>query len=253
MAEERGSGLRAVSEGAPGAAAPARVGVAVPAAGSGRRLGGVRKPFLELAGEPILVHALRPFLADARVVRVVVALGEADAADPPPWLTELDARIGVVTGGPTRAHSVRNALDALPADLQVIAVHDAARPLVAAEVVSRCIDLAAAGEGAVAGCPAVDTMKEVDAGGYVVRTPDRAALWHAHTPQVFPAEALRRAYAAPPGTLERATDDAFLAASVGVRVRMVDGGPTNLKVTRHGDLALAEAVLAERHRGSGKQ
>ncbi|MGD8319372.1 MAG: 2-C-methyl-D-erythritol 4-phosphate cytidylyltransferase [Gemmatimonadota bacterium] len=253
MEEERGSGLRAVSGGASGTAAPVRVGVAVPAAGSGRRLGGVRKPFLELAGEPILVHALRPFLADARVVRVVVALGADDAADPPPWLTGLDARIGVVAGGPTRAHSVRNALDALPADLQVIAVHDAARPLVAAEVVSRCIDLAAVGKGAVAGCPAVDTMKEVDAGGYVVSTPDRAALWHAHTPQVFPAEALRRAYAAPPEALARATDDAVLAASVGVRVRMVDGGPTNLKVTRHGDLALAEAVLAERHRGGQAQ
>ena len=220
-----------------------RVGVAVPAAGTGRRMGGVRKPFLELAGEPVLVHALRPFLADSRVVAVVVALAEADASAPPLWLTGLDARVRVVAGGETRAESVRNALAELPDDVDVVAVHDAARPLVTADVVGRCIDVAAVGEGAVAGCPAVDTMKQVDGERAIVATPDRSTLWHAHTPQVFPAGVLRRAYRR---DLAGATDDAGLVEREGLTVRMVDGGPANLKVTRQEDLAVAEAVLRAR-------
>lgn len=219
------------------------MGVAVPAAGSGQRLGGARKPFLELCGEPMLRRAVAPFLADPRVVAVVVALAGDDALAPPGWLTEMDARIRVVKGGATRAESVRLALAALPRDLDVVAVHDAARPLVTTELVGRCIDVAALGEGAVAGCPAVDTMKEVDHGGLVVGTPDRRRLWHAHTPQAFPAEALRKAYA---GDLQGVTDDASLMERAGLPVRMVDGGPANLKVTRPEDLPLAEALLRAR-------
>lgn len=226
-----------------GGPARARVGVAVPAAGSGQRMGGVRKPFLELGGEPVLVHALRPFLADPRVVAVVVALGAEDAAAPPAWITTMDPRVGVVAGGETRAESVRNALAALPAEVEVVAVHDAARPLVRAEVVARCIDVALAGEGAVAGTPAVDTLKEVDGAARIVATPDRGRLWHAQTPQVFPAAVLRRAYG---GVLGAATDDASLVEALGVPVRMVDAGPSNLKVTRADDLLLAEALLRGR-------
>lgn len=220
-----------------------RVGVAVPAAGAGARMGGIRKPFLDLDGEPVVVHALRPFLAQDRVVSVVVALAAGDAAAPPDWLAALDPRVRVVAGGATRAESVRLALAALPPDLDVIAVHDAARPLVTPEAVARCLDIAQAGEGAVLGCPAVDTMKEVDGTGRVVATPPRERLWHAHTPQVFPAAALRRAYA---GSLEGATDDASLAEATGLPVRMVDAGGPNLKVTRPDDVILAEAVLRAR-------
>ena len=206
-------------------------------------MGGARKPFLELAGRPVLVHALLPFLADARVVAVAVALSEEDAARPPGWLTSLDGRVLVVSGGATRTASVAAALAALPDDLDLIAVHDAARPLVASEVVSACIDLAGTGVGAVAGCPAVDTVKEVDGGGRIVATPDRSRVWQAQTPQVFPAALLRRAYAAADGV---ATDDAALVERVGGEVRMVDAGPHNLKVTLPGDLVLAEALLAAR-------
>lgn len=226
-----------------GASRSARVGVAVPAAGSGRRMGGVPKAFLELDGEPVLAHALRPFLAQERVVAVVVALAGPDAAHPPGWLLALDPRVRVVEGGQTRAESVHRCLEALPGEVDVIAVHDGARPLVTAEAVGRCIGIAEAGEGAVLGCPAVDTMKVVDGEGWVVSTPPRACLWHAHTPQVFPAEALRRAYR---GAREEATDDASLVEGCGVPVRMVDAGTPNLKVTRPDDLLLAEAVLRAR-------
>jgi 2-C-methyl-D-erythritol 4-phosphate cytidylyltransferase len=208
-------------------------------------MGGTRKPFLELAGEPLLKHALRPFLADPRVACVAVALAPDDASAPPTWLRKLAPRVVVIPGGTTRSQSVRAALAALPEALDVIAVHDAARPLVTASVVSSCIDLALRGEGAVAGCPAVDTLKRVGADGVILETPDRASLWHAQTPQVFPARVLRAAYA---DRTAEGTDDATLVerAGLGVVVRMVDAGPSNLKVTRPLDVVLAEAILRSR-------
>jgi len=222
-----------------------RVGVVIPAAGSGRRMGGVRKPFLELAGEPVLLHALRPFLEDPRVVTVVVALAPLEASAPPAWLTTLDPRVVLVTGGAHRGASVSLGLAALPDALDVIVVHDAARPLVTPAVVRDCVDVAASGVGAVAGSPAVDSMKTVDGDGFVVASPDRDTLWHAHTPQAFPAAELVRAYAMAD---EAATDDATLFCDAGGRVRMVDDGGANLKVTRHSDVALAEAFLEGRER-----
>lgn len=229
-------------------AAEVRVGVAIPAAGTGRRMGGVRKPFLDLLGEPVLLHSLRPFLDDPRVVCVAVALGAEDAATPPTWLAAVDPRVRVVEGGATRGASVSRALAALPDDVTVIAVHDAARPLLTAATLSACIEAAARGEGAVAGCPAVDTMKTVDADARVTGTPDRSRLWHAHTPQVFPAGVLRAAYASGP---REATDDAALVESTGTPVRMVDDGGLNLKVTRPADVGVAEAILRARVAGEG--
>ena len=218
------------------------VGVAIPAAGTGQRMGGARKPFLQLFGEPVLLHSLRPFLADSRVISVCVALALDDAEQPPEWLTSVDERVAVVKGGATRAASVLAAIAAL-GDVDVIAVHDAARPLVTAEVVSACIDQTVQGHSVVAGCPAVDTMKVVDDTGRILSTADRATLWHAHTPQVFPADVLRAAYASGD---DNATDDAALVESQGGIIEMVDDGGLNLKVTRLSDLTIAEAVLRAR-------
>jgi len=226
-----------------------RVGVVLPAAGSGTRMGdatpGAGKAFLVLSGEPLLLHAIRPFLADPRVVSVVAVLPAEMAKQPPAWLTDLDARVVAAPGGATRTQSVRAGLAKLPADLDAIAVHDAARPLVAPGVVSACIDAALGGGGAVAGCPAVDTLKRVDGRRRVVETPNRAELWHAQTPQVFPAAVLRDAYANPSA---EATDDAALVErfAPGTVVTMVDAGASNLKITRPEDVAIAEAILRRR-------
>jgi 2-C-methyl-D-erythritol 4-phosphate cytidylyltransferase len=213
-------------------------GVVVPAAGSGRRLGGLKKAFLEVSGVPVLRRALIPFLDDPRVTRVVVALPPEDAQDPPRWLTDLDPRILVTAGGSTRSESVRAALDALSDGVDVIAVHDAARPFVAGKVVRECIDLALSGIGAVAGTPAVDTLKRVGADGLVLETPPRTEMWHAQTPQVVPAAVLRRAYAEG----REGTDDSSLVEGSGTPIRMVDAGSGNFKVTHPQDVRLAEAV-----------
>jgi 2-C-methyl-D-erythritol 4-phosphate cytidylyltransferase len=205
-------------------------------------MGGVKKPYLLLAGEPVLLHALRPFLARGDVVAVAVALAPEDASSPPEWLRTLDQRLTLVDGGATRAESVRHALAALPAALDVIVVHDAARPLLTADLLDRCIVLAAQGKGAVAGIPAVDTLKEVDGDGRVVGTPERARFWHAQTPQAFPAPLLRKAFARA-GRGEGATDDASLVERLGGTVVMVESSSRNLKVTRPEDLELARRYL----------
>lgn len=224
-----------------------RVGIAVPAAGVGRRMGGVKKPWLELDGEPILAHALRPFLTDPRVAAVAVALAAEDAVDPPSWLAGMDARIRCVAGGASRAASVARAVEALPDDVEVILVHDAARPLVDAGSIDRCVRAAASGVGAVVGLPAIDTFKEVAGGAegpLIVGTPDRSRMWHAQTPQGFPAAVLRQAVARE-DLFDAATDDASLVEAIGGRVIMVEGHPRNLKVTRPEDLPLATFHLAQ--------
>ena len=215
------------------------VGVVVPAAGLGIRMGGARKPFLELDGEPLLLHALRPFLKDDRVVTVVVSLAPQDIAEVTDWIRRLDDRIKLVEGGVNRTESVRNAVSVLPTTLDVIAIHDAVRPLVTSAIVGECIDLATTGVCAVAGCPVIDTIKRVNEEFQVLETADRNVLWHAHTPQVFPANLLRKAYESG----EVGTDDAMLLESFDARLQMVDDGGTNIKVTRPADLIIAQAIL----------
>jgi 2-C-methyl-D-erythritol 4-phosphate cytidylyltransferase len=220
-----------------------RVALLVPAGGAGRRMGGVHKPMLEVAGRPMLARSLAPFLERRDVVHVIVALPAELCADPPAWLTA-DARVRVVAGGAERGDSVRNALDVLGDDVDVILVHDAARPLVTDDVIERCIRAAAGGRAAIAAVPVVDTIKEVDAGGRIVATPDRRRLWAAQTPQAFPAAMLRSAHdrAAQEGV--GATDDAALVARYGDEVIVVEGDPGNLKVTTPADIAVAEALIA---------
>jgi 2-C-methyl-D-erythritol 4-phosphate cytidylyltransferase len=212
-------------------------------------MGGAKKPFLTLAGEPLLVHSLRPFLARKDVVAVAVAVSPEDVEEAAGWVEALDPRIRVVAGGDTRSDSVAHGVAALPLEVDVILVHDAARPLVTEGAIQRCVAAASAGEGAVAGWPATDTLNEVDASGRIVATPDRDRIWHAQTPQGFPASVLR-------GALEdaelraRATDDASLVEAAGTPVRMVEGSADNLKVTRPQDLPVAEVLLSLRRRES---
>jgi 2-C-methyl-D-erythritol 4-phosphate cytidylyltransferase len=229
------------------------VGVVLPAAGTGRRMGGRRKAWMELLGEPILLHALRPFLRHPEVEGIVVVVPSEDLEAPPPWLDGLDPRLRLARGGSTRFASVRAGLEELPEGTEVVLVHDAARPLVTREMIDRCIAGARRREGAVAGWPSTDTLKEVDGDGRVLSTPDRARYWRAHTPQAFPFRALREAYAAAEKEGATGTDDAVIFERAGGRVRMVEGSAWNLKVTYPEDAAVAELLLAKRASGSGAE
>lgn len=226
-----------------------RVAVVVPAGGAGRRMGGVRKQYMELAGEPLLLHALRPFLAHPAVEWVVVALPAEDVPRPPAWLVDLDPRVRWVAGGEERGDSVRLALEAVPEEADLVLVHDAARPLVTREVIDRAIAAASEGVGAVAAVPVTDTIKEVDAEGRIVATPERSRLWRAQTPQAFPRAMIVDAYRRAAADGFRATDDSTLVEHYGGTVVVVEGAPENLKVTGPLDLVVAEALLRARRGG----
>lgn len=218
------------------------VGVVVPAAGRGERLGpGAPKALRSLAGEPVLVHALRGLRA-AGCVDVVVVAAPPDAVED---VTRLVAAFGavVVAGGAERADSVARGLAALPVDVDLVLVHDAARCLVPAEVVQRVVQALRDGaEAVVPVVPVADTVKEV-CGSVVLRTVDRAALRAVQTPQGFRRGVLAAAHRDGPAG---ATDDAALVEACGGRVHVVEGADEAFKVTRPLDLLLAEAVLAGR-------
>ena len=207
-------------------------------------MGSRPKALLELAGRPVLRCAIEPFLADPRVVRIVVALDAHTFADPPGWLVAMAPRVRRVEGGDERGDSVRAALADLGPDVDVVLVHDAARPLVTAAVIDRTIAAAARGDCVIAAIPVVDTVQEVDAGGRIVRTPDRGRLWLAQTPQAFPRDVIADACERAARDGFRATDDAALVARYGREVRVVEGDSRNIKITVPADLALAEALLA---------
>jgi 2-C-methyl-D-erythritol 4-phosphate cytidylyltransferase len=209
-------------------------------------MGGVGKAFIELAGEPVLACTLRPFLDEPRVVAIVVALDPRSADDPPAWLAGLDERITIVAGGRERGDSVRLALEALPGDIDVIAVHDAARPLVTRTLVSRVIDQAAEGVSVVAAIPVTDTIHQAAADGRILRTPDRAGLWAAQTPQAFPAAILREAHREAALAKVDATDDATLVTRFVGPVHVLEGERTNIKLTVATDVVFAEALIRSR-------
>jgi 2-C-methyl-D-erythritol 4-phosphate cytidylyltransferase len=218
------------------------------AGGKGTRLAGpVRKQYLEIGGEPVLLRAVRPYCDHPRIDSVLVVLPEEDAIEPPAWLSAL--RVHVVGGGAERGDSVWNGLTSLPDSIDLVLVHDGARPFVDREVIDRVLDAAA--QGAIAAVRVTDTIKEVDPDGLIAATPDRARLWRAQTPQGFPRDALVRAYREARRDGFASTDDAAVFERYVGPVRVVEGSERNLKVTVPEDVALAEwLALAWDSRGS---
>ena len=233
----------------------------IAAAGSGQRLGaGGPKAFVPLAGRPMVEWSIAAFRAAPSVRSIVVAC-------PPGHVHDLaGGDLGVVDGGATRAESVANALAAVGTEL--VAIHDAARPLVTPELIEDVIATASADSGvagAIAATPVTDTIKQVAAPGsgsqekcnalrpsgdqktlhWIERTLERAQLWAAQTPQVFRVAALREALAADPEAVSAATDEAMIVEAAGGRVLIHPSPPENLKVTTPLDLRLAELLLGQ--------
>jgi 2-C-methyl-D-erythritol 4-phosphate cytidylyltransferase len=220
------------------------VGVVIVAAGKGTRVGGEElKQFRWIAGRPMLLHSVQTFMARPDVAIVVVVLPRSHAADPPPWLFQCDIdRLLVSVGGRERSESVANGLEDMPEEVTTVLVHDAARPLVPDDLVDRVVQEARRGHGAVPALPVVDTLKEVDETGKIVRTVDRARLWRVQTPQGFPREMIERAHADARRAGVAATDDAGLCERLGFPVVVVPGSERALKITDESDFARAEAL-----------
>ena len=217
---------------------------------------------MSLAGKPMVEWSIAAMRAVAGVRSIVVAC-------PPGHVHDLGGHdLGVVDGGASRAQSVANALVAVGTEL--VAIHDAARPLVRPALIEGVVATLVAdpkADGAIAAVPVSDTIKRAaatnpvrpasnphlgsDAGRVVEVTVDRGLLWAAQTPQVFRVDALRRALQTDPAQIEAATDEAMLIEAAGGRVLIHPSPPENLKVTTPSDLRLAELLLRARpDRGS---
>lgn len=220
------------------------VGVVIVAAGQGTRTGSKElKQFRWIAGKPMLLHSLQAFQARPDVGIVVCVLPRSHAADPPPWIFQSDLdRLMITVGGRTRMESVIRGLEELPDETRYVLVHDAARPLAPPEMVARVLAEARKGHGAIAALPVVDTLKEVDEDGRIVRTLERTRLWRAQTPQAFPREALDRAYYDARKAGVELTDDAAAFERLGLPVVVVRGSERAMKVTEEGDFARLEAL-----------
>lgn len=221
------------------------VGVIIVAAGTGTRTGSSElKQFRWVAGKPMLLHSVQAFHERRDVAIVVCVLPRSHAGDPPPWLFQCDTdRLLVAAGGAERGDSVYAGLGDMPDECTVIVVHDAARPLLDAATIDRVITAAREGTGAVAALPVVDTLKEVDEAGRIVRTVPRERLWRAQTPQAFPRAMLVDAYRRARAEHVSATDCAALCERIGAPVRVVTGSERALKITTPDDFARAEALL----------
>jgi 2-C-methyl-D-erythritol 4-phosphate cytidylyltransferase len=225
-----------------------KTAVIVAAAGRGERLGSdVPKAMRLLAGESLVVHAVRSVAAAQQILYVIVAAPPDDVDSVRAQCSSLvnGPILSVVPGGPTRQQSVATALDMVPDDVDVVLVHDAARPLAPPALVDAVAAAVRSGHDAVVpGIPLADTVKHVDAAGAVVATPDRASLRAIQTPQGFRRTVLARAHAAAP--IIDVTDDAALVERLGGTVQVIPGHAEAFKITRPLDLVLAEALLAAR-------
>ncbi len=232
-----------------------KVSTILPAAGLGTRMGRAqpeefgasRKQFMLLDGSPILLHTIRKFLWAPSVTEIVVALRAEDID----WVRELLATeaagkpVRLVEGGDTRQQSVENALEAVDAQAEMVAVHDAVRPFIEEDLIEKVIAEAASNGAAIVGIVPVDTIKQVHRDRIRTTIPrDRLIL--AQTPQVFRTGLLREAF-------ERARADGFLGTDESslverleqVEVTVVAGSDRNIKITKPSDMELARLFLAE--------
>jgi len=239
-----------------------KVVVIIPAAGLGTRMAPApsakdKKPhpskqFTELAGTPILIHTLRKFAAVAEVSEIWVALRENEIEAFRERLEKeasdvLKKRIELVVGGEHRQQSVEHALNAVQAEPDdIVLVHDAVRPLVTPEIIHEVIEAAKKYGAAIAGLPAVDTVKQVERtaeGAIIKATIPRAGVVLAQTPQGFRYEVIKKVFDEATADGFMGTDEASLAERAGHEVAVVMGSPKNIKITSPGDMELAEFYL----------
>jgi 2-C-methyl-D-erythritol 4-phosphate cytidylyltransferase len=235
-----------------------RVTAILPAAGMGTRMGAATpKQFLALDGVPILLFTLRRLATCAAITDFIIATRaeEVDSLAASVKSENLGRRVRVVRGGDTRQDSVANALTEVPSETDLILVHDAVRPLVTLDQIERVIAEAAACDAAILGIPAMDTVKEVKRASLptdvalITATIPRERVVLAQTPQVFRMALLLEAFGRARQDGVTASDEAGLVERIGRDVHVVVGSERNLKITRPGDMELAEFYLRQERAG----
>jgi len=220
-------------------------GVILAAAGQSSRFqdANYKKPFAPLAGRPVWLHAAEKFLERSDVKKVVIVVAPEDREA---FVEKFAANlafmgIALAEGGAHRAESVRNGLAKLDASIDTVAIHDAARPCIAAPWIEAVFTAGARTGAAILAIPVVGTLKRVGPDGTIIETVDRTGLWEAQTPQVFSRAVLEKAFSLHGD--RQPTDEAQLVEAVGQKVTVVRGSPINLKITSREDLHLAEQAL----------
>ena len=217
----------------------------VAAAGSSTRMAGVDKLFVTLGDKPVLAHTLLAYQGCAAIDGIVISAREDRIPDVQRLCDEYEITKlrAIVPGGATRAASVRRAVAQADESARYFAIADGDRPFTTAALIEDTLEAAMRCGGAVCALPVHDTIKQTDAQGRIVATPDRATLWAAQTPQIFPADAYREALV---HSGDAFTDDSAMMEAAGVSVRVVPGLEENIKITTPTDLLLAQALWKER-------
>ena len=228
-----------------------KIAAVILAAGSGTRMGlGVTKQRLAIKGKSLLKRSVEAFCA-SELIDSVTVVARADELD---FVAgELDGvhekYRGAVVGGQTRAESAANGFYAVSDSCDVVAVHDAARCLVTPEMIDLVAAAAIESGAATAATPVTDTVKRADGQGFVTETVPRASLWSAQTPQMVAVDIYRRGLALAKDAAVEITDDNMIAEMAGARVRLVDTGRENIKITLADDVGYAEYLLSKRENG----
>lgn len=214
------------------------------AGGKGKRIpSSIPKQFVEIAGKPLLMHTMEAFLNGASNSEFIIALPRELIAEWKKLCQFHHFQIGhqLAEGGPKRFHSVKSGLKLVPENV-LVAIHDAARPLVSKETIQRCFEMAARKGNAVPVVPFTESVREVS--GVSSKVVSRSKLRIVQTPQVFSSTQIKKAYQQ--NFSEEFTDDATVLEKAGFQINLVEGNPENLKITIPADLLLASKLLLER-------
>lgn len=223
----------------------AYVSAVIVAAGSGTRMKiPTRKQLVEINDMPVVAHTLRAFENTAVIDEIIIVTKEEDIL----LMWDIAKTFGIskvteiVKGGATRTDSVKNGIMAAKGDF--VAVHDGVRPCIKPELIEKTVKKALETGAAALGCPVTDTLKKVKENGEISETVSREQLWAIQTPQVFKKDLLLKAYNE--GDTDGATDDCMLLESIGIKVTMVEGDRSNIKVTVQDDIDLVSSILSRK-------
>ena len=219
----------------------------IPAGGSGKRMQEKQsKQYLLLNGVPVLVHTLRIFQGSPMIDEIFLIVPEYDVGFVRQSVAEkfgISKVSRVLPGGRERQDSVRNGINAVINDHDIVVIHDGVRPFVSEELVHAAITEASEEDAVAVGVPVKDTIKSVDDHAWVRETLDRSGLWLTQTPQVFKRDVIKRAYAIAYEDNYYGTDDASLVERIGINVKMIRGSYDNIKITTKDDIILAEGLI----------
>jgi 2-C-methyl-D-erythritol 4-phosphate cytidylyltransferase len=226
-----------------------KVAVLIPAAGASKRFKGQKKKqFMDMDGRAVFLRAIEQFAGRDDVAQIVMAI---PAEDEELFQIKWGASLGfhgvkVILRGPERYETVAQLLAQVKEGVELVALHDAVRPCVTKEMIDAVFAAAARSGAALLAAPLAGTIKRVGADGVILEPVDRSQLWEAQTPQVFRLDLIRKALAERDRIATAITDDAQLVEAIGLPVTVVASDASNIKITSHADLVIAESILKSR-------